>query len=94
MQKITKITQKEAKIAAKLYIASLFIMTDDFHTDNGRYDLKSLSSDEVNNKIQKEIINEITRVLKNIDYESLPVTSYDCIVEAKKITSAKKQKET
>ncbi len=82
---ITKITKAEAKIAAKLYIAMLFALSDSFNTDNGYIGVEGQSTSEVNNKIQDEIDLIVSKMLKGLDYERLPTTSYDCITVARDI---------
>jgi len=84
MQKITKITKQEAKIAAKLYIASLFTFQDCFNTDTRDSDVDEFSTDEVNIKIQNEIDLIISKLGKGLE-DTNAQTSYDCIIEAKRI---------
>jgi len=88
---ITKITQKDTEITAKLYIASLFALADGFSTDSHDSSVNEFSTDEVNNKVQKEINKQVARLLKNIDVDVIPNTSYDCIVKAKELIEKKKK---
>jgi len=90
MQQITKITKQEAKIAAKLYIASLFALSDEFNTDNGNRETTIQSTNEVNKKVQEAINEEVRKILRNINYNELPTTSFECLSMAKKIVKGKK----
>jgi len=89
MQKITKITKQEAKITAKLYIASMFEFVDGFSTDTRDSDCNEFSTDEVNRKIQDEIDLLVSKLRKGLE-DTNPQTSYDCIIEAKKIVQNRK----
>lgn len=89
MQKITTITRQEAKITAKLYIASMFTFVDDFPTDTRDSDCNEFSTDEVNTKIQNEIDLIVSKLRKGLE-DTNPQTSYDCIMEAKKIVQERK----
>jgi len=84
MQKITKITKQEAKIAAKLYVASLFAFQDCFNTDTGDSNINEFSTEEVNKKIQDEVDLIVAKLRKGLENSNVQ-TSYNCIVEAKKI---------
>jgi hypothetical protein len=84
MQKITKITKQEAKITAKLYISSLFDFYDAFETGTADSTNESLATDEVNMKIQNEIDLIVSKLKKGLE-NSCPQTSYECILEAKKM---------
>lgn len=88
MEKITHISKEEARLTARLYIASLFSFHDEFSTENG--DHENASSHEVNEKIQNEINLIVQAMMKNIDI-STPQTSYECIIKAKEIVQNKKK---
>lgn len=90
MQQITKITKQEAKITAKLYIASLFRLQDSFSTDDGTSGSNAFSTFEIDEKIQNEIDAIILKLTKGLD-ELNPTTSYDCIKEAKRIVQNRGQ---
>ena len=87
---VDKITKREAKIAAKLYIASLFSSYDDFNTQGLGDGGASVTSDEVDGAIQDEIDKIISRLLANLDHENIPTTSLECILMAKKLVKIKK----
>ena len=89
MEKITHITKEEARLTARLYIASLFSFHDEFSTENR--DHQKASSDEVNEKIQKEINLIVQGMMKNIDISFPPQTSYECIIQAKEMIQNKKK---
>ena len=88
-KQITKITKQEAKIVAKLYIASLFTFQDAFNTDDGISECDKFSTFEVNEAIQNEIDTTISKLKKGLE-DSNPQTSYDCIMEAKRIIQERK----
>jgi len=90
-EQITKITKDEAKITAKLYIASLLTLSDEFNTDNGHTASNHQSTNEVNVKVQEAVNEEVRKILKNIDYDALPTTSFDCLNMAKDIVQNKKK---
>lgn len=91
MEQITKITKKEAEITAKLYIASLFALADEFNTDTAYGNVNEFSTQEVNSKVQKEINIQVEKILRNIDYQQLPTTSYDCMAMAKELVKKAKK---
>jgi len=66
-----------------------------FNTDSRDARVEEHSIYEVNRIIQNEIDLQVSKILKDkdLDYETLPTTSYDCIILAKEIV-AKKQKHT
>lgn len=78
MSQITSITKQEAKLAAKLYIAGMFIFYDGFNTEGK-------SSLDVNEKVQAEINAIVAQMLKSIDIDNMPTDSYNCIIKAKEI---------
>lgn len=88
---INKITKEEAKTTAKLFIASLLALSDEFNTDNGHTETNNQSTKEVNEKVQEAINEEVKKILKNIDLDGLPTTSINCINIAKDIVQNKKK---
>lgn len=83
---ITKINQKEAELAAKMYVAGFFVFSDSFSTDTRNGEIDDLSTREVNVKVQKEIDKIVAKLLKNIDIDFVPTSSYDCIMQAKALS--------
>jgi len=81
---ISKITNEEAMIAAKLYIGSLFALSDDFQSEE--------ASCEVNKKIQHYVNLEISKMLKNLNLEKLPTDTKECIAFSKDIVYTKNLK--
>ena len=91
-EQITKITKEEARVAAKLYIASLFMLTDEFSTDTDHCASIAQSTREVDLKVQEAVNKEISKMVKSIDYEYLPTSTLDCLKMAKDIVRANKNK--
>lgn len=82
--KIVKITKEEAMITARLYLASLVVNYGGFGSDD--------IPDNVAEKVQKEIFYIVHNLIKKYECE-IPLTTKDCVDQAKNIIKQKKEQQ-
>jgi len=84
-----KISKREAKITARLYIASMFLHADSFSIVDKISHETNPSLIKINIAVQDEIDKIILKLRKGSD-DIADLTSCDCILEAKRIIQERK----